>query len=211
MNAFCWRLVEVLSRSLEPVERDVVHGDFAESGATGEQALRDLAGLVLRRQVAMWRDWRPWLTLAGLVVPLGILLSLISRGTADRSAIPIWEYTANWNRAYLTNAGLRLDMFRSVADILTKYLVLMCVSWSSGFVLGFVSRRTIVINGALFCLVLVIAEFLGAPQTHYPWHEAVFSLIFYDWVFPLIVQTVLVLLPSLWGMHRGRRAVSIQS
>jgi hypothetical protein len=204
MNGFCWWLVEVVSRSLQPGERDVVRGDLAESGETGKQALRGLLGLVLRRQAALWMDWRPWLVLAGLVAPLGILLSLISRRVADGSAIPIWEYTTNWDRAYVTNAGLRLDLFRSFGMTFMAYLALVFWSWSGGFVLGILARRTIAVHGALFCLVLLFAEVLGAAQYHAPWHAAVFSLTFYDVIFPLIVQTVLVLLPSIWGMDRGR-------
>jgi len=54
-----WWLVDKLSSVLEANERDAVRGDFAESGATGGQALRDMAGLVARRQAALWMDWRP--------------------------------------------------------------------------------------------------------------------------------------------------------
>jgi len=55
---------------LESGEREAVRGDLAESGETGSQALRHVVGLVIRRQLSIWTDWRPWLTLVGLVVPL---------------------------------------------------------------------------------------------------------------------------------------------
>jgi hypothetical protein len=49
MTRICWSLVEILSRMLEPDERDAVRGDLAESRETGGQALRDVLGLVARR------------------------------------------------------------------------------------------------------------------------------------------------------------------
>ena len=45
-----WRLVNIVARILHPDERDAVCGDLVESGATGGQALRDVFGLVIRRQ-----------------------------------------------------------------------------------------------------------------------------------------------------------------
>ena len=73
-----WLFVDIVSRLLEPDEREFVRGDFAESGETGGRALRDLLGLVVRRQAALWKDWRSWLALLGLIVPIGLLLSEIS-------------------------------------------------------------------------------------------------------------------------------------
>jgi len=75
MSELCWWLVDIVSRLLDPRERAVVRGDFAESGETCGQALRDVLGLVLRRQAAVWTDWRPWLALVGLVGIAGPRLS----------------------------------------------------------------------------------------------------------------------------------------
>ena len=163
MNRICWWCVEIVSRMLEPGERDAVRGDFAESGETGGQALRGLLGLVLRRQTALWRNWRPWLALVGAVAPLGILLSLVSRRMAQSTAITSWLYLNNWDWTYVRNTGFRLDFAHDVAIVLFGFLLLSCWSWTSGFVLGYLSRRAIWINGALFCLVLVTVELLGMP------------------------------------------------
>src|SRR5262249_53571671 len=97
-------------------------------------------------------------------------------------------------------------------DIFKQYLILICWSWASGFMLGSLSRRTIPVNGALFCLVVLFAELLEAPPYLLPGRNhfgnsganaVVFSLTFYGLMFPLILQGVLVLLPSVWGMHQG--------
>jgi hypothetical protein len=87
MTRICWRLAEFASQALQPDERDAVLGDFAESGASGGQALMGVLGLVARREAALWKDWRPWLVLVGLVVPLAWLLSIASRLVADTSAV----------------------------------------------------------------------------------------------------------------------------
>ena len=150
MNRIAWWLVEVAARSLEPGEREAVSGDVAESGETGGQALRDVLGLVVRRQAELWKDWRPWLVLLGLVVPLGVLLSLVSRMTADSSGIYAWMYLNNWTWTYLSNAGARADLIRYGAGISLNYLALVCWSWTGGFVLGVWSRRTIAVNVSLF-------------------------------------------------------------
>ena len=220
MTRICWWCVDIVSRMLESDERDAVRGDFAESGETSGQALRGLLGLVLRRQIALWRNWRPWLALVGAVAPFGILLSLVSRRMAQSSAITSWLYLNNWDWTYVRNTGFRLDFARDVAVVLFEFLLLSCWSWTSGFVLGYLSRRAIWMNGALFCLVLVTVELWGMPQflgrslllsraDNFSPNAAVFAGAFYRQVFPLIVHTVLVLLPSVWGMRQGLRLAAL--
>jgi hypothetical protein len=213
MTGICWWLVERLSRMLEADERDAVCGDFAESGETGGRALHDVFDLVVRRQATLWKNWRPWLALIGLVVPLGLLLSLRSRMLAFGSATPLWMYFNNWTWTYLTNSGARLDFIHNCQGIFTEYLTLSCWSWASGFVLGSFSRRTTLVCGALFCLVALFAVSLGtAPyllpgQSHFDdgSHDPVFSLAFYSLILPLLIQMVVVVMPSVWGMKQGGR------
>src|SRR5277367_4309606 len=139
MKRINWWLVDIVSRSLQPDEREAVNGDFAESGETGGSALCGLLGLVLRRQFELWSDWRPWLAVLGLVAPIGLLLSWVSRMIADGSAIYVWMYLDNWTWTYMTNAGARIDLIRYGADIFLKYLALVCWSWTGGFLLGSLS------------------------------------------------------------------------
>jgi hypothetical protein len=223
MNRFNWWLVEIVSRSLTPEEREAVHGDLAESGEAGGQVLRDVLGLVVRRQAGLWNDWRPWLVLLGIVVPLGILLSLVSRMMADFSAIYVWMYVNNWTSTYFTNSGARINLIRYVAGISLKYLALYCWSWTGGFLLGSLSRRTIPVNVSLFCLALLLGELLEPPRNLGHWllrprplgqgangvHGGVYSLAFYSVMFPLIIQIFLVVLPSLWGVRRGLRLATL--
>src|SRR5258708_38569863 len=107
------RLVHIVSSMLERDERDVVLGDLAESGETAGRALCDVLGLVARRQAELWKDRMPWFVLAGIVVPLGVLLTLVSKLVADGSAVPIWMYLDNWTWTYVTNTGAWHDLLRN--------------------------------------------------------------------------------------------------
>jgi hypothetical protein len=211
-----WRVVDIASGMLNPAEREVVRGDFIESGETGGRALLDVLGLIFRRQAALWGDWRPWLALAGLVIPLGTLLSLVSRRTADGSAIFIWFYANNWDWHLLGNAGFWYAFAECVPGVLLSYLALVCWSWTSGFLLGSLSRGTLWLTGVLFCLLLLLAAPLGAPQLlgqalmvprarSFNPNRVVFALEFYRVLFPVIVQAVLVFLPFLWGIRQSLR------
>ncbi len=203
-----WWLVDKLSLALEPDEREAVCGDLAESEDITPRALVDLLGLVVRRQAALWMDWWPWLTLAALVLPLGVLLSLASERAASGSAIPIWMYLDNWTPTVLESPGSRSLLLSYAISILNRYLIVACWSWAVGLVLGALTRRTAPLQVVLLSLVVVFAGLVPSPDWRaggFGPNAAVFSLAFYRVAFPLILQAVLVLLPVVWGMRQGRR------
>jgi hypothetical protein len=74
MTGIGWSLVDFVSQLLEPEEREAVQGDLMEAGEGDWQALRDVLGLVVRRQAGLWKNWRPWLAAFGLAVPSTLLL-----------------------------------------------------------------------------------------------------------------------------------------
>ena len=170
--------------------------------------MRAVLGLVARRQAGLWKDWRPWLALVVMALPAGMLLSQSAKRMADGSAVTIWMYANNWVWAQL-GPGFRGDLARYMAVILVEYLTLSCWSWASGLALGFLSRRTLWINGSSFGLVLVF-EALQVTRRQ-PSNSPVSSMTFYNSVFPLIVMAGLVLLPSLWGMKQGLRLATGRS
>jgi len=90
-----------MSLMLEPGELDVVRGISRNRARLAYKRWCDLLGLVGRRRQDCGRTGRPWLALAGLVAPLGMLLSLVSRRVAGASAIYIWLYANNWRMADL--------------------------------------------------------------------------------------------------------------
>ena len=208
MTRVCWRLVDILSRMLDADERQTVLGDLAESGQTGSRALWDVLGLAVRRQAALWKDWRPWLVLVGLIGPVSILLSLSCRWLGAGYDLYLWiiRNRRDIDPTILSQTGLSVR--HGIVLLALSSLLLFCWSWATGFVLGAISRRTIWFNGVLFCLALL---FLGS-QLNRPYQDGVYQysvdgwplpLIFYTAILPLILQTTLILLPSLWGMHQG--------
>jgi hypothetical protein len=217
MTHFCCWLVDLLSRMLEPAERDAVRGDLAESGVSVGQGLRDVLGLVVRRQMALWQEWQSWVSLGGFVIPLGVLLTLVSRRTADGNAVYLWLYANNWTWTYLTNPGFRDELLGNGGGIVISWIALMCWAWSGGLLLGYLSRRTIWSNAAFLSFGLLLAAVFHPPpfieSLFLPHHDrfgadpngAVFAVTFYRVVFPLIVQYVLVLLPLLFGMRQALR------
>jgi hypothetical protein len=109
--------------------------------------------------------------------------------------------------ALLHESGLVLG--RGVVLLACHSLLLGGWSWSAGFVLGALSRRATLVNGILFCLMLVCGERLGAPRGYYYVAGAVFAKGFSSVMLPLILLLVLVLLPSVWGMYEGRRRFTL--
>jgi hypothetical protein len=226
MSRTGWCLTEAVSQMLDPDERDAVLGDFAESGESAGQALLSILGLVARRQAAVWMLWWPWLSLIGLIVPLGMLLSIVSRTTANGSAIYLWLYVNNLDWPLIRNHGFWRLLPETITLLFLWYSTLACWSWTSGFVLGSASRGLVRINGFLLCLMLLFGELFAAPRyfsyceayVHCAlgvpslpdYNAAVFEVTFYRVLFPLIVQAVLVAIPALWGMRQGLGAQRLQ-
>ena len=208
MTRIWWRLVDAASQRLESDERDAVRGDFAESGETAARALRGVLGLVVRRQAELWRDWRPWLALAGLALPLGLVLSLFIRNVAASSAIYIWMYSNWWTTSFLTIPGARIELAGNIGRHMLSYLTLGSWAWTCGFVLSSLSRRTVWVNGSLFCLVL-FGAILAAGQIHPGQDSVVWSLTFFRVVFPILLRTLLLVVPALWGMQIGFRRATL--
>lgn len=226
MTPMLWWLIDAVSRMLEPDERELVLGDVTESRETGGRALRDVVGLVIRRQAILWTGWRPWLTLLGLILPLGMLLSIVARSTSDMSAIYVWLYANNWDWPLMTNPGFWRLFAETIALLSLWFLTLVCFSWNAGFVLGAFSRGMLQINGVLLFLMLMFGELVGAPRyfaycqeylhrtlgvpTLPDYNAAVFELTFYRAMLPLIVQVFLVALPALWGMRQTTGVGSVR-
>jgi hypothetical protein len=203
--SFSGWLVGKFSLALEPDERETVLGDFAESGTSASRALRELSGLVMRRQAITWQRWQPWLALAALAVPLGFVLSLVSRSWANGSAIYLWLYFDNWTWGYLDSPGARSDLLAFGANLCLSYLTLVAWSWTAGFVLGSLSRSAAWLNATLFAVIL-FAGTVGTVTTATANgnNGAVFSEAFYRVAYPILVRGILVVWPALRGVRASR-------
>ena len=211
MDRALWYLVDVASKMLDPSECEAVRGDFEEAGDSGERVLRGVLGLLIRRQTGYLMEWRPALTLAWLALPLAILLSLVSKRTADGSAIDIWMYVNNWDWAILRNPGYWQQLAEIAPRIFLSYLALACWAWTAGFLMRFLSRRSIWLIGGVFYSVFICVGFWGVPHSlghilvvqrarDFQVNAIVFANGFYRQVFPLMVEFILVALPAWRGM-----------
>ena len=208
MIRICDWLARLLCRLLDPAERDAVRGDLAESGVTGGRALREVLGLVARRQAGLWNDWQPWLALLGIAAPFGVLLSQFSSSLSGISAIYLWMYWDNGRVADLETPGVRRMLAGDLEGFALMALALIAWSWTSGFALGTLSRRTLWINASLFGLALLAPLAYvpsGTTLGRHTFNAPVFALGFYSVVWPRIGQFALVLLPAIWGVRRAHR------
>jgi hypothetical protein len=173
----------LVCKLLQPDEREAVQGDLLEAGESEWQSLLAVLGLVLRREVALWAHWRPWLAAFGLAFPSSFLLmgfSLsVSRTYQQLIGLPIHHAT-----------GLTLGP--GLALFLCNVLLLAAWSWTGGFVVGSVSRRTVWVSAALcfvpcmFCLERFRVESLSR-------------------------LCLLLFLPAaIWGARRGLQIVRIR-
>jgi hypothetical protein len=180
------RLMDILSRALEPDERDAVRGDLAESGVTGGAALLDVVGLVIRRQAELWKDWHPWLALAGLV---GVAATLLSGLAFQFDGEILMQVRTYWRHG--VHYGTGLSVGEDAVYFVLLFLALVSWSWAGGFLLGSLSGRATWIGGTLFCLVVTwpVVGHLALSMT-----------------LPMLP----FLLAAIWGMKRGYRMRALQ-
>jgi len=87
-------------------------------------------GLGIRRHAALWTSWRPWVTGPGLTLPASFFLMGVSLSVSQACLqLPASGYT--W--------------------LLTQMSLLLCWSWTAGFVVGSLSRRTLWASIGLCC------------------------------------------------------------
>jgi hypothetical protein len=112
---------------LEPREREVVLGDLAEANAGALESVSQVLDLGIRRQAGLWTGWRPWLTGPGLTLPASFCLMGVSLSVSQASL----------------DGGLTW--------LLTQMSLLLGWSWTTGYVVGSLSRRTLWASIVLCC------------------------------------------------------------
>jgi hypothetical protein len=130
--------IDVVAQLLEPREREAVLGDLTEAGETAWRGLLGVLGLLIRHEAIHWKSWRPWLAAFGLSMPASFLLMGFS-------------LTVSWSFQSWTEGG-RATPVLAYAALLTAW------SWTGGFVVAWLSRRTLWVSilatcsPCLFCL-----------------------------------------------------------
>jgi hypothetical protein len=187
------RVRDALLRSLDPAEREAVCGDFVELAMTDGQAAKSLLGLVIRRQLGLWREWNPWFVLVALVIPVCPLLETM----CNQLGHGIWPSLVMWHHGVAYRTGVSPAAFWT--GVCIRAMALSTWSWMSAFALGALSRRTIRVSGGLFFGVYV-AVAIGAVH---PFHSIVW-LTWWAWL-PLLISFLFVLLPAASGISQSNK------
>ncbi len=191
MTPIAWWSVQLAAGLLDSEDREIVLGDLAESGESAGQALCHVLGFAVRRQAALWKNWRPWLAAFGVAVPGTLLLMGFSLSLSHGYQLYAW-IIGNYryiDPKILHDTGLTLAPGLSL--IACQLFLLTAWSWTGGFVLASLSRRTIWVSAALCSLPCSL--FLS--RFH---HEQVSPLCLF-----------LFLLPALCGVRKALRVARI--
>lgn len=192
------QLAHAMSRSLDCAEREAVFGDFAELGKSDWQILIGTGGLVLRRQLGLWKYWKPWFVLMAIVIPTSTLLAMRcdELGQSFFPNLVMWMHHRMPYETGVSSGALWAALGCQAAALVTW-------SWTSALALGMLSRKTMWENGALFFLLCVFCGLYGS----------VFSLRFLLWS-PLAwigvwVKFLVVVLPAYCGLRLSSRSLKI--
>jgi hypothetical protein len=208
---------------LQQVESEAVLGDLAESSESGPKAMASVFGLVIRRFLAFWQDWRPWVALTALILPLSLLLSTVSQTAMGESAVYTWMYVNNWDWQLTKNPGFWYVLRGAATQLGLECLLLACWSWSAGFLLGRLPNKILRTSRNLLLLLLgisllanipqnfvqLVMHFSGVPPLSSDPNAPVTAISVYRVIFPWMVLLTLVVLPVSSGMRRAVQSLTL--
>lgn len=206
MKSIWLRFAYVLSKTLEPAEREAVFGDFAELRMTDRRVFQGMLGLVARRQVRYWKEWQPWFVLAAIVVPIAPLLATLSTGLGQDL---FFDLAIRLRHGTFLRTGI--SSAAHLAEFCFRATALMTWSWISGRALRALSPRTSWLNGVLFfvlCAISGICGIYGGVISIGFLPEALWSLTPWAWNI-ILVKFLVVLLPACDGFRRTSRSSGI--
>jgi hypothetical protein len=192
------RTTLTLSRLLDPDEREVALGDVAELGYVGGQALAIILGLVLRRQLQLWKQWRPWFVLVSMVIPIAVLLAYLSNELGGK-LFPVLVMWSRHHVAYATGLKPSAEAF----DLLLNVAALVLWSWTCAFAVGVLARKTMYVPIIVFCVVCLATGWRLGPNAMVPlWTTA------WGWL-PVAIICLLVMAPAYHGLRYGAASSTI--
>jgi hypothetical protein len=158
MRHIVWKLIEAMARQLTPTEREIVLGDLIETRETGWRGMREVSGLVARRQLQLWNGWRPWLAAPGLALPCSFMLMGFSVAICSELRN---HFVYGWQLNQFSTEPVEAML------LLCQVLVLLICACAAGFTIESVSRSTFVVSAiccllpCLFCLLRFRQESLS--------------------------------------------------
>jgi hypothetical protein len=185
MTSTAWSLVEFAARPLDRDERDAALGDSLEAGDSAWQALFGVLGFVFRRQLLLWKSWRPWLSVFVFGVPSTVLLMYVSVSVTCTFDRLMGMKVGHW--APTGHEGFAL--------LLCHIFLLIAWSWTSGFTLGSLSPRTLWLNATL-------GVFLALYFANHFRHFGIESLANFS--------SFLFVIPAILGVRQGMRSIRLR-
>ena len=143
----------------------------------------------------------PWLALV-LTSVAGLKLGTWCARKAHLNAVYIWMYANNWDWSLFEIPGFRHELSRNAAAITFFWLGIGLGAWTLGRILQWTSRDTAPVQAVIFTVLL-----FAAPTD--PLIVLVNPPVFAHWYYralPLIIKTMLVMLPCWRGMRTRRVA-----
>jgi hypothetical protein len=187
-----------LSRLLDLREREVALGDVAELGYGGEQAFTSVLGLVLRRQVQPWKQWRPWFVLVTMVIPIAVLVASCCNQLGGK-LLPLLMMWSHHHVTYATGLKPSAEAF----GLFLNVAALVLWSWTCAFAVGAFARTTIYVPSIVFCVICVVMGWrLGPISIVLLWTTA------WGWL-PVAILCLLVLAPAYHGLRHGAASSKI--
>jgi hypothetical protein len=176
-------LVDAVSQLLDSDEREAVLGDLAEADESAWQGLFAVVGLLIRREVVVWKNRRTWLAAFGLALPGTLFLMGFSLSVSR-------VYQEFINPKVLKATGLTVDP--GLLLLMCRVFLLIGWAWTGTLVVGSVSRRTVWVSAALssFGCLFCFSRFREQSLS-------MFCLL-------------LFLLPAIWGVRQGLRIARIK-
>jgi len=194
-------LLHLLARALEPREREFVLGDLAESAQSGWSAVWDIAGLIARRQLQIWTNWRPWVALIGVAMISGFCERLLLASMSRR----IWEQWRSWSH-YGVHYDTGVTSFGSeVAYLGVLAGATICWSAVNSSLLTRLSGRAAWLTGLLFYLSTIdsgIVYVWLSGNTNGGLHGPWWSWLFPFNVLPSLLVLILFVIPAIIGARR---------
>jgi hypothetical protein len=143
MSGIGWSLTNIASQLLEHNDREAVIGDLLEAGESSWRGLLHVVGLLMRQQILLWKSWRPWTAAFALVFPCSFLLmgSSVSISLAYEKLLTGSTFN-----------GILLTSRAEFSTLFCQSFLLIAWSWTAGFVVGSLSRKTLWLSAALTCL-----------------------------------------------------------
>ena len=143
MNGIAWPLVDLASKLLDRDEREVVLGDLLETDESAWRGFLDVFGLLFRRQVGLWKEPQPWFAAMAVALPSSYLLMHVSLSVRCTFERLVHHKVYGWHGP-TGHEGFGL--------LLCHIFLLVTWSWSTGYIAGSVSRRTLWVSGGLSLL-----------------------------------------------------------